>query len=388
MVGKLLSAASVNFKKWNRLHILHTESSLGLGGQEFRILNECLGMQDRGYEIFLVGQPESQLMKRAQQSGIMFLPLRMNRLNWVFLIISFLKIIKHYNIDIISTHGSIDSWTASIAGRLSKQKPLIIRNRHKTVPIANTLRHRILYHKLPHVVVTTGEKLRKDLIEKNGIKESCVYSIPTGVNLSIFYPRQPDINLKKTVGINSEDKVIGTIAFLRDYKGVADFLRAAKLLHEKRKDLKFLVIGEGPEKDLVSQTVRDLNLQHCVFLLGFREDIPNLLSIMDIVVLSSLNAEGVPQVLTQAFAMERGVVATQVGGIPEIVRHRETGILVNPGDPGEMALAINEVLQDELFRRELGKAGRKLIVQKYGLTEMLNQTINLYEIFLNIEKPS
>ena len=90
---------SSKFLKMKSLNILHTESSLGLGGQEFRILNECLGMQARGHKIFLVVQPGSQLLERAQKAGLMFLPLRMNRVRWGLLILSFLKIIKQYDID-------------------------------------------------------------------------------------------------------------------------------------------------------------------------------------------------------------------------------------------------------------------------------------------------
>ncbi len=369
------------------LTILHTESSLGLGGQEFRILNECVGMQALGHKIFLVVQPESQLMKRAHDAGLTCLPLRMSRSRWGTLIFSLLKIIKQYDIDVISTHGSIDSWTASIAGRLSRHSPLIIRNRHKSVPISNTLRHRMLYGKLPHAVVTTGEQLRRDLVENNGLAESRVVSIPTGVDLSIFYPRRPDVELKESLGLNSEERVVGTIAFLREYKGVGDFLQAAKTVYEKRQDVKFLIVGEGPEKRMVSQMIQDLALQSCVFLLGFREDIPSLLSIVDVLVLSSLKAEGVPQVLTQALAMERGVVATHVGSIQEIVRHRETGLLVKPGKPEELAWAIEEILHDGPLRKKLGQAGRELMVREYGLPSMLHKTMQLYEMLLNGRGP-
>jgi len=368
--------------KVKQLNILHTESSLGLGGQEFRTLNECLGMKALGHKIFLVVQPGSQLLERAQHSGLKLLPLRMNRLTWGWLVVSFLKFIKQYQIDIVSTHGSIDSWTAAIAGRLSKQKPLVIRNRHKSVPISNTLRHRLLYHKLPDVVVTTGEQIQRDLIEKNGLNASRVVSIPTGVDLSLFYPRDPDVHLKESFGLELGDQVVGTIAFFRDYKGVGDFLQAAKIVHEKRRNVKFLVVGDGPEKNLVLQAIRDLALEGCVFLLGFREDIPNILSIIDVLVLSSVKAEGVPQVLTQALAMERGVVATQVGSIQEVVKHQETGLLVPPGNPEALALAIEEILKNPLLRKKLGGAGRQLIVRKYGMSEMLQKTLTLYEILL------
>ena len=110
------------------MRILHTESSVGLGGQEYRILHEVVGMQKRGHQVYLAVSPTSQLATHAQEQGVPIFPLTMTMWHFGFLIYQFMKIYSEYDIEIVNTHGSIDSWTASIAGRLSKRAPVIIRS--------------------------------------------------------------------------------------------------------------------------------------------------------------------------------------------------------------------------------------------------------------------
>ena len=196
------------------LRILHTESSMGLGGQELRILNEVSGMISRGHFVILAVQPGSQLAVHAEQRGLSPELIKMGRVRWPWLVWVFLRLIAKYNIEVINTHGSIDSWTASIAGRLSSRKPLIIRTRHKSTPISRSLRHGWLYAKLPHGVVTTGETVRRGVLEQTGMAESRAVSIPTGVDLQRFCLLPPNDDMKKHWGARSTDCIVGTVAFL------------------------------------------------------------------------------------------------------------------------------------------------------------------------------
>ena len=360
------------------MRILHTESSMGLGGQEFRILHEAVGMQKRGHQVFLAAPPESQLTVEAQRRGMPIIPLTMSTGRWVFLVFRFMKIYEKFRIEVVNTHGSIDSWTASLAGRLSPRAPVIIRTRHKSTPVSNTFRHRLLYAKLPNRVLTTGESVRQELIENIGVEPAKIVSIPTGVDLDKFSPREPDFLLKRSLEIGGDQQIVGTIAFLRDYKGVNIFLQAAAMVIAKNPLVTFLVIGDGPEKHNLENLAHELSLDGHVRFLGFRDDIPGLLSILDVVVLSSLNSEGVPQALTQALAMERAVVATSVGGIPEIIREEETGLLVPPGDAGRMAFALLRLLNERELRSRLGKTGYCYVNQSLSLAKMLDKTEALY----------
>ena len=362
--------------------ILHTESSRGLGGQEFRVLHEVMGMKDRGHQVILAVQPSSQLKDRALKCGLCVEPVDMSKSRWISLVSSFTRLISQYNIDVINTHGSIDSWTASIAGRLSRNKPLIIRTRHKSTPISNTFRHRLLYRVLPHGIVTTGQVVREAMIQNNGIEESRIVSIPTGVDLSRYTPYAPDEDLKKEWQIDLGDLVVGTVAFLRDYKGLGYFLEAARLVADKMSNVWFWIVGSGPVQKELEQQIAVLGLRERVLLTGFREDIPQILGFMDVFVLSSISAEGVPQVLSQALAMERAVVMTRVGGIPEIVQHGITGLLVDPRSPPQLADAICTLLLDKELRTKLGLTGKHRVVENYSLARMLDRTEELYSTLL------
>ncbi len=360
------------------LRILHTESSEGLGGQEYRTLHECLGMKARGHQVYLAVQPDSQLRHKAQDAGVAVLTVAMKPARWPICVRTFRRWLRNFHIDVLNTHGSLDSWTASIAARMINSRPLIIRTRHKSTAVTPNFRHELLYRYLPHAVWTTGERIRQDLISRNGLPETHVTSIPTGVNLEVFYPQPPAYSLKAQLGIRAECRVVGTVAFLRDYKGVEGMLSAAQMVVERCRDVHFVVVGDGPQKSFLEALAVSLGIHERVSFAGFREDVHNFLSFFDVVVLNSITGEGVPQVLTQALAMARPVVATNVGCIPEVIRHGETGLLVRPSHPQELAVAVTELLKHEGLRRKMGEAGRQFVVQHYSLEGMLNKIERLY----------
>lgn len=359
--------------------ILHTESSMELGGQEFRVLSEACGMRDRGHFVVLAVPSGSQIEVRAKQQGLLVEAVNMSRLRWFWLIWVFLKIVSKHRINVVSTHGSIDSWTASIAGRVSKHKPLIVRTRHKSTPISNTLRHQWLYRKLPDVVVTTGERVRRNIIDQLRLPGQQVVSIPTGVDIQKFQMTDQGDSKPSQIHGESQDCLIGTVSFLRGYKGLLYFLRAANLVISKLSHVKFVIVGDGPDFDLLKEETQKLGLGNHLLMTGFREDVAELLSEMDVFVLSSTEAEGLPQALTQAMAMEKAVIATNVGSIPEVVDDQKTGILVTPRNVEELAEAICELVLHQELRDRLGQAARACIERSYSVQIMLSHTETLYE---------
>ena len=359
--------------------ILHTEPSLELGGQEFRILAESDGMKRRGHVVVLAAQAEAKIARKAREMEIPVEVLDMSRSRYLSLVNDFIKIMKKHHIQIVNTHGSIDSWTASLAGRLSTQKPFIVRTRHKSTPISPTIRHRILYGTLPHAIVTTGETVRQDMINRNGLAGSKIVSIPTGVDLNIYRPMKANGRIREELQTEPQDFVVGTISFLRSYKGLPYFLGAAARVVKSFPDTKFWIVGDGPQKEMIKEQVIVEGLQHHVRLTGFREDIPELLAHMDVFVLASIDGEGIPQGVTQALAMERAVVATKVGGIPEVIRDGKNGYLVDPKNSDQLAANICKLLSDQELRREFGTCGHDRIHDGYGLNTMLDRTEQLYE---------
>ena len=210
-----------------RLNILHTEPSMELGGQEFRVLSDSVGMIRRGHSVVLAAQAHAMIVKKARALDIPVEVLDMSRSRYVSLVYDFIRIMKKHHIQIVNTHGSIDSWTASLAGRLATHKPFIVRTRHKSTPISPTMRHRFLYGTLPHAIVTTGETVRQDMINQNGLESSKIVSIPTGVDLNVYRPMKANGRIREELQTEPQDFVVGTISFLRSYKGLPYFLGAA-----------------------------------------------------------------------------------------------------------------------------------------------------------------
>ena len=140
----------------------------------------------------------------------------------------------------------------------------------------------------------------------------------------------------------------------------------------------FLIVGEGYLKNELEQLARDLGIENDVEFVGEREDIPQILSIMDIFVLPSA-LEGFSNVILEAMATGLPVVATNVGGIPELVVNKQTGILVPPDEPEELAKAIVDLLRDKNTSREMGKRGRERIEKYFGLEKMLGEYDALYQ---------
>ncbi len=364
-----------------RFRILHTESSMGLGGQELRILQEARGMRARGHYVVLVAQPNSQIAQRAHEYGIVTELVKMGRIRWVWLVWVFLRLVSRHAVEIVNTHGSIDSWTASIAGRLSTFRPLVIRTRHKSTPISDTCRHRWLYGKLPHAIVTTGEAVRQSVSRQIKVSLNRIVSIPTGIDMQQFYPTPGDVARRRDLGAQPGDLIIGTVTFLRDYKGLEYLLEAAMLVSVEFPQARFVIVGSGPEYVKLQTRIQDLNLLHSIVMTGHREDIMELLACMDAFVLTSTGGEGVPQALVQAMAMERAVVATDVGGIPELVKHERTGLLVQPKDAVSLASAIRRLLHDEKFREKLGQAARAWVQHSFDIEGMLSRTEAVYADF-------
>ncbi|MBA3612030.1 MAG: glycosyltransferase family 4 protein [Nitrospirales bacterium] len=359
------------------MRILHTESSSGMGGQEYRVLEEAQGMEKRGHTVVVAAPHGSRLAALAEQRGLQVKTTTSGKRGWITLVPSYLWILKHCEIDVVNTHGSLDSWTASIAGRISSRRPIIVRTRHKSTPVSRTWRHRLLYGKLPHVVTTTGEAVRQGLMTRNRLSPSRVISIPTGVDLERFHPQPPDVSLRKSLGLGNQGPLVGAVTFLRPEKGMMVLIEAVGWLKKRFSTVECVIIGDGGEKPALLDRIRELGLEHCVHLVGFRQDVPALLAILDVVVIPSFE-EGIPQSLTQALAMERPVVASAVGGVPEVVQDGVNGLLVPPRDPEILAEKIAGLLHDPIAATRMGKVGRQVVQERYSMEHMLTQTEMVY----------
>lgn len=354
------------------MRILHSESSLAWGGQENRIKLECIGMARRGHEVSLAVQPESKLYERLSGGKLKIHPVRMRSVFDVKAIFDIIAFLKKNRIQIVHTHSSIDSWVVGTAARFYG-KAVIIRTRHVATPISSIFPYKYLCHHL----ITTGENIREIFTKRYNLPEDKVVSIPTGVDLDFFSPEISGERVRRELRIAQDSPIIGNVGIFRGKKGHRFFLEACNIIRDVLPEARFLIVGEGPIEKHIREWIGELALEKEVILTGFRRDINEVLASLDVLVMSSV-AEGVPQVVAQALAMEKGVVATSIGGIPELVKDGSTGLLVPPCNPQAIAHACLRLLQDRGFRQSLGKAGRKLIERRFSLESMLDKIEQLY----------
>ncbi len=359
--------------------ILHTEASKGWGGQEIRIITEAEGLIRRGHRIIIAAPPDARIIKQAKARNIEAVPLLMEKFSVISPIKKLIDIINKYEIDIVNAHSSRDSWLASIAARLSSQKPVIIRTRHLSTPISNNLLSRIVYNHLPHKIITTGESIKNNMVEKNSFNSDKIVSIPTGIDLETFKIKKTGSNIRKTLNIPARVPLIGMVSVLRSWKGHIYLLEAIPDVVKKFSNARFIIVGDGPYRDVIEGKIKEMGIGKYIIMTGHREDIPEMLSAIDFLVFPSYANEGVPQTVLQAFACNKTVIASNVGSISEVVLNNKTGVLIPPRNSSILAERIIELLKDKDKRKKMASAGKKLVESKYSLEAMLNKIEKLYD---------
>ncbi len=357
--------------------ILHTESSLGWGGQEHRVIAEAKIMRQRGHRLLLACDPRGALYPRAERQGFAVFPLKFGGLANAGVWLDLLRLLRNGRVDILNTHSSLDSWVGLLAWLTSGEKITLLRTRHLSTPVSANWPTRRLYH-APAAVITTGQGISELLHQRLGVPRERLHAIPTGVSLADFAPRPPDPGLAARLALPAGIFVFGTISVLRSWKGHLYLLEAVKQLREEGLEAALLIVGDGPYRPVIEEKVQALKLAGQVRLAGHQEAVPGWLALMDAFVLASYANEGVPQALLQALAMGKPVVATRVGGIPEVIHPDETGLLVPPRDSGALALAMSRLARDGALREGLALRGPKLVASRYSLEQMADALEALY----------
>jgi glycosyltransferase involved in cell wall biosynthesis len=362
--------------------ILHTESSLGWGGQEKRILRELLGLSRESFRPLLACQPESRIGQNAEALGLQVDYLKMRANIDPLAVFQFLRMFHHHKVDIVHTHSSADSWMAATAAKISPRRPSVVRTRHLSVSFNN----RLIYSFMADRVVTVGSSTRRYMIQKKGIPEGKVLTIPTGVDLTRFNPRESREDLRGELGIPAGVPVYGTVAVFRRLKGHRYLLEAVPEITSCVPGAKLLLVGEGPQENHIQEMIEEKRIKESVIMPGFREDITRVLNTLDVFVFPSLQ-EALGTAILEAMAMEKPVVASRVGGIPEVVQEGRTGYLIDPEDSRAIARRVIQLLKDGETRRRMGAEGRRLVEARYDNRLMVQQLEKLYHELMDRRRP-
>ena len=353
-----------------KLSIVHTESSLGWGGQEIRILSESQGLIRRGHEVKLVCPPEARIFAEAPAWEVPRFPMPIARKRPAGL--KFLmEWLRDNPCDVVCTHSSTDSWLAAIALMALGRPYPMVRMRHISAPVPRNLLSRWLYTRATRRIVTAGEALKKELVSRNGFPAARIHSVPTGVDAQRFRPAPDPIAVRKQLGMGL-GTYIGIVATLRSWKGHRYLLDALP------EGTKLLIVGDGPQLENIQKQVRSLGIEARVRFAGNQKDVVPWLQAIDIFALPSYANEGVPQALVQAMLVGLPCVTTAIGSIPELANDGETALVVPPGDVPSLKKALERLAGDAALRKQLGAAARRHAEAGFSYDGMLDRMEAIY----------
>lgn len=370
-----LSMLNTSLPKLN-FSLLHTEWSSGWGGQEIRILAESKAFRERGVTVSIAAQPDGQLFQQASEERFQVFPVRMHKGLNFSAIAEFIRIIKNNGIDIVHAHSSVDHRLAGIAARLTKRP--IVRSRHLSTRIKRNLLSTALYTKLADRIISSGDFIRDAMIEYNDMPPEHIVSIPAGIDIAQFSPTRELPDMRAVLGLANDDFVVGIVGVLRSWKGHDDLIQAVKIAKEEIPGIKLLIVGEGPERSALETLVRESALENSILMVGHQKDPAPYMKAMDVVVLPSYANEATSQVLPQAMAMRRPVIATNIGGLPEVVLHERTGLVFPPRNVNALADMLLRLYHDIDLRQTLANAGHDHVHEKFTFEGMIDKTQAVY----------
>lgn len=346
------------------MKILHTESSLGWGGQENRTLNELISMRDRGHVLGVVCQPGAKLATRSTDAGFTVFEVPMRGTVDLPALWKLRSIFRGFKADIVNTHSGRDTQLAGMAARsMGRRRPKIVRTRHLALPITS----KFSYSVLPDHVVTVSRFVGNYLVSA-GVPREHITAVPTGIDLALYRNGEPG-TLRAELGLSESVLLVGTVAILRKKKGHSELLEAASEVLRSIPNAHFIIAGDGPQQENLKKRVTELGLKDKVHLLGLRRDVINILKSLDLFVLPTYQ-EALGTAFIEAGATGRATIGTNVDGVPEVIRDGETGLLVPTKDAAALAEAIRILLIDPVRRHAMGTSAETYVAERYSREAM------------------
>lgn len=280
-------------------------------------------------------------------------------------------------IDVLHCHLPIAGVIGRVAGRLAGV-PVVYSEHNKQEryhPLTRAL-NRTTWNWQSHVIAVSTD-VAESMVRHNGSKVP-ISTVLNGVDVGRFLRSHGDGSEVRTqFAIPADAPVIGCVAVFRRQKGLDDWIEAAHRIRERHASARFLLVGDGPLRDQVSTAIGRAGLESVVHRPGLRDDVRPFLAAMDVYLMTSI-FEGLPVALLEAMSMECVPVCTAVGGIPEVVRSGENGVLTRPRDPVAAAAAVTDLLdQPDQLRTMAGRA-RQAVVDRFSMRRMAQEIESVY----------
>ncbi|MFA5145950.1 MAG: glycosyltransferase [Candidatus Omnitrophota bacterium] len=356
--------------------------SLNVGGIETLILEICKRLNRSVFEpCIFVFEKDGKLKDEYLRSGIGVIEVSKKERFDILLPFRLSKILREENISIVHTHNPTNWLYGGIAARLAGLP--LIHTEHTTTDYDS-------YHvkrwefiewalaKFTRRITAVAGSVKTHMIKRSGINSKKIEVVYNAIETERFDTGANKEKMRGELSIRQDEFVIGNIARFYENKDHQTLLRAFKLVLEKIPNVYLLLIGDGPLKYKIESFAGELKIPARIKFLGNRRDIPQLLKMMDLFVLSS-KREGLPIVLLEAMASGLPIVATDVDGNGELVLHEETGFVVPPADPKELSAAILNLLTDRSKAKRMAARGKERVKNHFTFNSMVEKYEKIYE---------
>lgn len=381
-------------KLMQKIKVLHIHTRAIIGGSGTNTLLSMSGLpKDKFYPVLACGS-EGPLVDEARKEKLEVAILghlknKINIFDDFMALREIINLIKKEKFTIVHTHNS----KAGILGRFAAWVcgvPIIIHTLHSCVfryPDLNWLQKKFfltlekLAAKFSHKLITISEVLREEFIKARVAPEDKFITIYSGIEIEKFRLQINIEEKKNELNIPLNNFIVGTVSRLDKGKGNEFLIRAIPYILKEAERVSFVFVGSGPLRGNLEELAEKLKVRNNVIFAGTREDVPEILQTFDIFCLAS-RYEGMSRVILEAQAAAKPVVATRVGGIPDIVCENKTSLLVEPKDYSGLAKAILKLIKDDNLRRSMSQAAKEFVGYKFSSEKMVLDIIKVYNELL------
>ncbi len=373
------------------LRVLHFIGSLRVGGAE-KVVATLVTSTDRNRLRLCVLAFDGGLLERElSKEGIevVIKPFKWFRLP--FWMVATVRELRRRKVDVIHTHLFTADLLGRVVGRLAGI-PVIVSTLHapSTWKKSRSLKDRVKRYldmvtanRINDGLIAISEEVKRYQVETGGMKESKIRVLTNPVSMSDF---SKDLSCKRetrmALGLSEKDIVLINVGSLKPIKGQQYLIQAVAHLRDRHPDLKTIIVGDGYLRNDLERLCERLRVKERVLFVGLRQDIPRLLSVADIFVVSSLS-EGISIAILEAMAMELPIVATDTGGNKELIRNKETGLLTIPADERDLANCIESLIRHPDSARQMAENAFEYVQSHHDSRRIADEIGTYYEELLH-----
>ncbi len=366
-----------------QINILYLIETIGPGGAEKMLIDLTSNINKKFFHPIVCLTKKGWLSEKLKYQNTETIIIESKKRFDFIWSIKIAQFIKRRKIDLLHTHLLDSNFYGAIASLLAKCPQVCTEHgdAHHSIykkDISIWTKYffiALIAHKIIAVSKFTANKLKKMIYFKDKI--SVIYN---GIDTSIFElnNKEDRILIRKSLGIPDNAIIVICVANLYPAKGHETLLKAISLIYDKLPNLHVILAGKGQLKDTIEKQANILRIQNRIHILGLRNDVPDLLKASDIFVLPSFS-EAMPLSLLEAISSGLPVIATNVGGIPEIIEHKKSGFIIPPGDYKLLAMKILELAICDKERKDMGLQAKKIARKKFDISIMTSQYEAIYK---------